>query len=178
VVESHERSHLRSRAFLSLFPERVCPAARYSLFQTPRKLRQLFSRIFFVAGLLIPPHLCFWIYFANFVCKCINSCPMLMCKSANLFGLLLLAEVVLMLRFSLITMSYITRTRRFILRGPRLPSVHSLGAYLFTHLSLGIVLGILPLHRISGLVAGIATGSTTKCLWNREVNFKAKALIR
>jgi hypothetical protein len=63
-----------------------------------------------------------------------------------------------MLRFSLITMSYITRTRRFILRGLRLPSLHSLGAYLLTHLGLGIALGLLPLYGISGLVAGIETG--------------------
>jgi hypothetical protein len=103
---------------------------------------------------------CFWIYFTNFMCNCINSHPMLLCKSASLFGMLLLAEVILMLRFLLITMSYITRTRRFILKGPRLPSLHSLGAYIFTHLGLGIALGLLPLRGTSGLVAGIATSST------------------
>jgi hypothetical protein len=41
------------------------------------------------------------------------------------------------------------------LRDPRLPSLHSLDAYLFTHLSLGIMLGLLPLRGISGLVAGL-----------------------
>jgi hypothetical protein len=66
----------------------------------------------------------------------------------------------------------------YYLRGPRLPSLHSLGTYLFTHLGLGIALGLLPLHRISGLVAGITTSSTAKCLWNKEVISKAKRLIR
>jgi hypothetical protein len=120
----------------------------------------------------------FWIYFTNFVCNCINSHPILLCKSTSLFGMLLLVEVLLMLRIFLITMSYITRTRRFILKGPRLPSLHSLGAYLFTHLSLGIMLGLLPLHRTSGLVARVAIGSTVKCLRNKEVIFEAKGLIR
>jgi hypothetical protein len=69
-----------------------------------------------------------------------------------------------MMRFLLITMSYTTRTKRFILKGLRLPPLHSLGAYLFTHPSLGIALGLLPLRGTSGLVIGIATGSTAKCL--------------
>jgi hypothetical protein len=46
--------------------------------------------------------------------------------------------------------------------------MHSLGAYLFIHLGLGIALGLLPLCEISGLVAGIATGSIAKCLWNKK----------
>jgi hypothetical protein len=68
---------------------------------------------------------------------------MLLFKSANLFGLSRLAEVALMLKFLLITMSYIIKTRRFILRGPRLPSLLSLGVYPFIHLDLGIGLGLL-----------------------------------
>jgi hypothetical protein len=75
---------------------------------------------------------------------------MLMCKSANLFGLLRLAEVALMLKSSLIITSYIIRTRSFILRGPTLLLLHSLGAFLFTHLGLEIRLGLLRLHGISG----------------------------
>jgi hypothetical protein len=82
-----------------------------------------------------------------------------------------------MLRFLLITMSYITRIRRFILRGQRLPSLHNLGAYLFTHLRLGITLGLLPLCGISGLVAGITSGSSAKYLRNKEVISMAKGLI-
>jgi hypothetical protein len=83
-----------------------------------------------------------------------------------------------MLRFLLITMSYTTRTRRFTLKGLRLPSLHSLGAYLFTHLGLVIVLVLLPLCGTSGLVAGIATSSTAKYLWNKEVISEAKGFIR
>jgi hypothetical protein len=79
-----------------------------------------------------------------------------------------------MLRFLLITMSYITRTRGFILKGPRLHSLHSLGAYLFTHVGLGITLGLLPLRRTSGLVAGIATGSTAKCLQKQRSDFSGQ----
>jgi hypothetical protein len=63
-----------------------------------------------------------------------------------------------MLRSSLIIRSYIIKTRKFILRGPRLLSLRSLGAFLFTHLGLGIGLGLLWLHRISGLVVGLAFG--------------------
>jgi hypothetical protein len=87
--------------------------------------------------------LCFWIFFTNFGCSYINLLQMLLFKSANLFGLSRLAEVALMLKFLLITMSYIIKTRRFILRGPRLPSLLSLGVYPFIHLDLGIGLGLL-----------------------------------
>jgi hypothetical protein len=122
--------------------------------------------------------LCFWIFFASFGCSYINSRQMLLCNSANLFGLLRLVEVSLMLRSSLIIMSCIIRTRRFILRGPRLFSLHSLGAFPFTHLGFGIGLGLLHLHGISGLVVGIATSFTARCLRNRERISRVKRLIR
>jgi hypothetical protein len=60
--------------------------------------------------------------------------------------LLLLAEVVLLQMFSLITICYIIRTKRFIWKDLRLLSLHSLGVYLVIHHSLGIVRG-LPLRR-------------------------------
>jgi hypothetical protein len=72
-----------------------------------------------------------------------------------------------MLKFSLIIMSCTIKTRRFILRGPRLPSVFSLGVYPFIHLDLGITLGLLKPCEISGLVVEIVTGSTVRCLRNR-----------
>jgi hypothetical protein len=54
--------------------------------------------------------------------------------------------------------------------------LHSLGGDLFTHLSLGIALGLLLLRGTSGLVARIATGRTAKCLRNKEVICEAKGL--
>jgi hypothetical protein len=122
--------------------------------------------------------LCFWIFFTNFGCSYINLLQMLLFKSTNLFGLSRLMEVALILKFLLIIMSYIIKTRRFILTGLRLPSLHSLGAYPFTHLNLGIALVLLRPHKINGLVVGIVTSSTVRCLQNRVMIFKAKKLIR
>jgi hypothetical protein len=82
-----------------------------------------------------------------------------------------------MLKFSLITTSYIIKTRRFILRGLRLPSLHSLGAYPFIHLDLRITLGLIRLRKINGLVVGIVIGSTVRCLRNRAMISMAKKLI-
>jgi hypothetical protein len=82
-----------------------------------------------------------------------------------------------MLKFSLITTSYIIKTRRVIFRGPRLPSLHSLGVYPFIHLDLGIALGLLWPCGINGLVVGIVTGSKLRCLRNRAMISKAKKLI-
>jgi hypothetical protein len=82
-----------------------------------------------------------------------------------------------MLKFSLMTTSYIIKTRRFIFRGSRLPSLHSLGAYSFTHLDLGIVLGLLRPHGINVLVVEIVTNSTVRCLRNRAMISMAKKLI-
>jgi hypothetical protein len=59
------------------------------------------------------------------------------------------------------------QNKKILLRGLRLPLLHSFGAYLFTHLGLGIALGLLPLRGISGRVVGIATSSTAKCLRNK-----------
>jgi hypothetical protein len=72
-----------------------------------------------------------------------------------------------MLKFSLIIISCTIKTRRFILRGSRLPSLLSLGVYTFIHLDLGIALGLLKPREISGLVVGIVTGSTIRFLRNR-----------
>jgi hypothetical protein len=82
-----------------------------------------------------------------------------------------------MLKFSLITMSYIIKTRRFIMRGPILASLHNLGIYPFIHLDLGIMLCLLRLRGINGLVVGIVIGSTIRCLRNRAMISKAKKLI-
>jgi hypothetical protein len=82
-----------------------------------------------------------------------------------------------MLRSSLIILGCIIRTGRFILRGPRLLSLHSLAAFLFTHLGLGIELGLLRLHRISGLVVGIATSFTARCLQNMKIISRVQRLI-
>jgi hypothetical protein len=79
-----------------------------------------------------------------------------------------------MLKFLFITMSYIIKIRRFILRGLRLPSLLSLDVYPFIHLDLGITLGLLRPHRINGLMVGIVTGSTVRCLQNRAMISKAK----
>jgi hypothetical protein len=133
---------------------------------------------FFVAGLRKPPHRVLLDILHNFGCSYINLLQMLLFKLANLFGLSCLAEVALIMKFSLITMSYIIKTRRFILRGLRLPSLHSLGAYPFTHLDLGITPGLLGPHRINGLVVGIETGSIVRCVRNRAMICMAKKLIR
>jgi hypothetical protein len=39
-------------------------------------------------------------------------------------------------------------------------------------------LGLLWLHGISGLVVGIATSFTARCLWNREIISRVQRLIR
>jgi hypothetical protein len=64
-------------------------------------------------------------------------------------------------------MSYIIRIKRFIWKGLRLPSLHSLGVYLFIHHGLGI----------SGLVTGMLTGFTDGYPRNRKLIFKAKRPI-
>jgi hypothetical protein len=79
-------------------------------------------------------------------------------RSVSLFGLLLLAEVVLLRMYSFITMNYIISIKRFIWKDLILPSLHSLGVYLFTCHGLGIIQGLLPQRGISGLVARMVTG--------------------
>jgi hypothetical protein len=82
-----------------------------------------------------------------------------------------------MLKFSLITISCIIKTRRFILRGPRLSSLNSLDAYPFSHQDLDIVLGLLKPRRTNGLVVGIAIDSTVRYLWSKARILRARRLI-
>jgi hypothetical protein len=82
-----------------------------------------------------------------------------------------------MLKFSLITMSCIIKTRRFILRGPRLSLLHSLDAYPFICLDLEIVLGLLKPCRANGLVVGIAIDSTGRYLHSKARILRARRLI-
>jgi hypothetical protein len=72
-----------------------------------------------------------------------NLLQMLLFRLVSLFGLSLLAEVALTLKFSLITMSCIIKTRRFILRGVTQSSLRCLDAYPIIRLDLEIVLGLL-----------------------------------
>jgi hypothetical protein len=99
-------------------------------------------------------------------------------RLASLFGLLLLAGVILLRMFSLIAMSYIIRTKRFIWKGLRLLSLLSLGVYLFIRLSLGIVRGLAKRRGIDGLAAGRVTGFTVGCLRTRKPIFVTKEPIR
>jgi hypothetical protein len=138
----------------------------------------LCSNIFSLLAFAYLRTLCFWIFFTNFRCSYFNLLRTLLFKSTNLFGLSRLVEVTLVLKFSLVTTSYIIKTRRFILRGPRLPSLHSLGAYPFIHLDLGITLGLLKPRGINEPVVGIVTGSSVRCLQNRAMISQAKKLIR
>jgi hypothetical protein len=99
-------------------------------------------------------------------------------RTVSLFRLLLLAEVVLLLMFSLNTMSYIISIKRFIWKDLILPSLQCLGVYLFTRHGLGIIRG-LPLPRgICGLVARIVTGFTAGYLQNGKPILEAKEPIR
>jgi hypothetical protein len=99
-------------------------------------------------------------------------------RSASLFWLLLLAEVVLLWLFSLITMSYIIRTKRFIWKDLKLLLLHSLGVYLVIHRGLGIIRGLPPQRGINGLVVGMITGFTVGCLLIRKPIFVVQELIR
>jgi hypothetical protein len=92
-------------------------------------------------------------------------------RSASLFGLLLLAEVVLLGMFSLITTSYIIRPKRFIWKDLKLLSLYNLGVYLFICPSLGIIRDIPPQRGTNGLVVGMVTGFTIGCLLIRKPIF-------
>jgi hypothetical protein len=70
---------------------------------------------------------------------------MLSFRLASLFVLLLLAEVILLQMFSLITMSCTIKTRKFIWKGPTLHSLRNLVAYLFIHPILEIGQDLPPL---------------------------------
>jgi hypothetical protein len=74
-------------------------------------------------------------------------------------------------------MSCIIKTRRFIMRGPRLSSLHSLDAYPFICLDLEITLGLLKPCGTNGLVVGIAIGSTSRYLRSKARILRAKRLI-
>jgi hypothetical protein len=63
-------------------------------------------------------------------------------RSASLFGLLLLVDVVLLWMFLLITTNCISSIKRFIWKDPILLSLHSLGVYLFLRHGLGTVRGL------------------------------------
>jgi hypothetical protein len=79
---------------------------------------------------------------------------------------------------SLITMSYIIRTKRFIWKDLRLLLLHSLGVYLVIHRGLGIIRGLPPQRGINGLVVGMITGFTVGCLLIRKPIFVVQELIR
>jgi hypothetical protein len=121
--------------------------------------------------------LCSWTFFTKFRCNFINLVQVLLFRLASLFGLSLLVEVTLTLKFSLITMSCIIKTRRFILRGLRLSLLRSLDAYPFTHLDLEIALGLLKPHGTNGLMVGIAIGSTTRYLRSKARILRARRRI-
>jgi hypothetical protein len=95
-------------------------------------------------------------------------------KLASLSELLLLTEVILLQMFLPITMSYTIRTKRFILRGRKLLSLHNLVVYLFIHSGLEIGQGLPLLQGISGRAAGMVTGSIAGCLWSRKPMFGAR----
>jgi hypothetical protein len=79
-----------------------------------------------------------YIFYVNSRYNCIILHRMPSFRSANLSGLFLLAGVGLLQMSSLGTMSYTTKTRRFILRDLKLPSQPSLVVSLFVPLILEI----------------------------------------
>jgi hypothetical protein len=132
---------------------------------------------FFAARLRIPPHHVLLDILHKFQVQLHQLTPNPIVHISKFTWLSLLAEVTLMLKFSLITMSCIIKTRRFILRGLRLSSLRSLDAYPFIRLDLEIALGLLKPRGTNGLVVGIAIGSTARYLRSKARILRARRLI-
>jgi hypothetical protein len=98
-------------------------------------------------------------------------------RLASSSGLLLLAEIILLLMSSLITMRCTTKTRKFILQDAILLSSPNLDVFLFTPLELEDERGLPLLCATSGLLVGMVISSIVGCLQSSRLIPEARETI-